>query len=112
MIIDVRKWTDEERERYRGSCVFIDGCEIPKVWYVDTEAGIVKTYAVLIGAPAEVVEMVRRWDSGRVVNDQTIFATQERFPLELLPPEYEIEAPDDGVLSRTLRGVVRVELSE
>ena len=112
MIIDVRKWTDEEREHYRGSCVFVDDCEIPKVWYVDTDAGIVKTYAVLIGAPAQVINRVRRWNSGRVVTDQMIFASQERFPMEILPPEYEIEAPDDGVLSRTLRGAVRIELSD
>jgi hypothetical protein len=112
MIIDVRTWTDEERERFRGSCVFVDECEIPKVWYADTDAGIVKTYAVLTGAPAEVIERVRRWAAGSMVTDRTIFVTQERFPLEILPPEYEIEAPDGGVLSRTLRGVVRIEMSD
>jgi hypothetical protein len=111
MIIDVRTWTDAERERYRGSCVFVNGCEVPKVWYVDTDAGIVKTYAVLFDATAELIRRVRAWTSSPGVNRHSV-CDVGWFPLDVLPPEYEIEAPDDGAVSRTLRGAVRVELSD
>lgn len=46
MTIDCRQWVNIEREpqRYR---VFVNGVEIHQVWYVDTDAGMVRSFDVL-----------------------------------------------------------------
>lgn len=108
MIVDVRTWTPADREHYRGARVLLDGREIPEVWYVDTDAGIVKTYAVLFDAPVALVERIRAALDRPALNAREIFAA-ERFSVELLPADYEIESPPDAVVSRTLRGAVSIE---
>lgn len=47
MIIDCSTWKNRQRARRRqASYVFVDGVEIHKVVYLDTEAGIVKSLDV------------------------------------------------------------------
>lgn len=45
MILDYRNMGENER-RYRNGKVLVDGEEVRLVFYVDTEAGIVKSYDV------------------------------------------------------------------
>lgn len=66
-----------------GSC-FVDGREIKQAWFVDTEAGIVKTYDVL--------------------GDGKLHSGREFTSADF--PGREVESPWDGVVSETLHGKV------
>lgn len=46
MIIDCRKWRGKEDADRERCIVHVDGQEIRGVFYVDTDAGLVKTYDV------------------------------------------------------------------
>ena len=116
MVIDVRQWSEADRARFAGATVYVDGREIHGVWFVDTDAGIVKSYYVLADAPDDTVRrfcehFTRIWK--REPSPARMRAEQfvgRRFPFELLPPNIEIEHEPDGPISRILRGAVRVEL--
>ena len=69
------------------SRVFVDGVEIPLVWYSDDEAGLVKTYAVH--------------------EDGKIHLERDRGTWDFLPG---VQVTEGGVLFRESRG--RVELMQ
>ena len=95
MILDWKNGVGPIHEYQRGK-VFVDGTEINRVFYVDTERGIVKTYDVLHNDAA--ATPTRKPDG--------TFWTAADFPGR------EVEAPEDGVLEETIRGTVRVEKPE
>lgn len=113
MIIDCQsdEWKSLPYEELgkRRRRVFLDGKELTAVWYADDEAGIVKTYHISQGESYV----------ASAVNPQTL----ERFTFDLrntkfiargfnrssVPADWEIEAPEDGVVSRTLRGKVELK---
>lgn len=93
MILDCRSpdWNfDRDRRR-----VFVNGEEIRQVWYVDTDAGIVKSYDVLGDGEPHCV-------SDGFKGHSTILYAPEDFPGR------EVECPEFGVLSETLRGTVNL----
>ena len=110
MIINVREWPklpDYGRsERERRYQVFVDGRRIQGVWYVDTEAGIVKTLHFLYDADDELIEKCQRLMPFPVFRNSTHSARS--FPLSELPQHWEIDAPPNDLISRTLRGRVEV----
>jgi hypothetical protein len=88
MIIDCNTWSNlPDRGESQRRRVFVDGVEVHGVWYVDTEAGIAKTYHVVLGGTV----------------------TSSRFKRLMVPDDWEIEAPLDGVVSRTIRGQVELK---
>ena len=98
MILDCRTWKDlpdhGESQRRR---VFVDGVEQRQVWYVDTDAQLVKTFDV--------------YGDGHAYATATGFRGDRTNPdvraAELLSDDPDVE-DRDGILSRTVRG--RVEL--
>jgi hypothetical protein len=92
MIIDCHDWgTAEEFEKNRRR-VFLDGREVFGVWYLDTDAGIVKTYCI-------------EDPYSRTGNRQRMCD----FDRSKYPADWEIEAPEDSAASRVLRGVVTLK---
>lgn len=67
--------------------VFVEGREILKVWFFDTEEGVVKTYDVM--------------------RDGLIRATDKERSADF--PGREVQCPAGGVLSETFRGAVTLE---
>jgi hypothetical protein len=47
MVIDVERGGPAAIEKLKGIRCLVDGSEVADVWYVDTEAGIVRRYDVL-----------------------------------------------------------------
>jgi hypothetical protein len=46
MILDFQRRIKPEQNEFIGGRVTVDGIEIRLVWYIDTDAGVVKTYDV------------------------------------------------------------------
>lgn len=112
MIIDCRTWGDlpdnGKSERRR---VFVDGREITGVWYVDTDAGLVKTFHLGQTGDQDAAEFfnlrAKQWEQARIRGKAY---SGHGFNRKSVPAEWEIEAPIDGVISRTIHG--KVELKE
>lgn len=88
MIIDCSKWhllPDGGQSERR--LVFVDGVEIKRVRYVDTYEGYVETMDLGDGAGAH---------------------TGRGFDRSKFPKEWEIDAPEDGAVVRTIRGHVEL----
>ena len=84
MIINCREWgTDHDYSKAGRRRVFVDGVEIQQVWYVDTGCGEVRTFDV-----AGDVRPHLAWEK-----------------IAVHPDSYD---RGDGVLSRTIRGVVEL----
>lgn len=87
MIIDCK--SEEFRNRPVRARVFLNGEEIQAVWYVDTEKGLLKTYAV--------------------VEDAGIMGTHHLSPaLKERGIREGWEMPIDGVVSKTLHGGIEL----
>jgi hypothetical protein len=94
MVIDCRSneykyaaITDPEGVRKR---VFVDGAEVQGVWYVDTEAGFVKTYHI---------------DSAHPFPMNVNMLTPEQLE-DWTKQGYEL--PADGAVSRTIYGKIEL----
>lgn len=74
-----------------GGKVLVDGVEIQQVWFADTEAGMAKSYDVFKGGGARAK---RRGDG-------TSYQATDF-------PDREVDCPEDGVVSETLRGKVEL----
>lgn len=79
-----------------GNKVFVDGIEIKLVFYVDTEAGIVKTYDVFRNG------LIRSTAGRELLSELLKVYTPSDFPGR------EVECPKNGVMSETLRGKVEI----
>ena len=84
-----------ERSLFNKTRITVDGRDITHVWFVDTKAGIVKTYNVFPGRDDRSIGWTSRKADGTV-------HTPADFPLR------EVECPPDGALSEVLRGKVQV----
>ena len=83
-------------QQYLGGRIFLDGREIKHVWYVDTDANLIRTYDVSAHPLAAVREdklAIASCDIARI------------FPSGLPP---FVEAPVGGVASWTIFGTVEV----
>ncbi len=90
MIIDCRLWwADPDRMARERVHVFIDGVEIKQVWYVDTEAGFVKTYDVLEDGAVH-----SSWDISKLRLDSSFTANWEM--------------PLGGAASKTIHGSIEL----
>jgi hypothetical protein len=112
VIIDCRTWAKlPDHGESQRSRVFLNGREIEGVWYLDTDAGIVKTFSILQDATTEQLARFRQVYFEQL--DDTamrgIKVSGQRFDRSALPAEWEIDAPNDGAVSRTLRGCVEVQ---
>jgi hypothetical protein len=90
MIIDCKEWKTSEICKSEQRRVFVDGVEIKQVFYVDTEAGLVRTYDVLGDGEAHAV----RRGFHEICHQESDF------------PGRDISAPLNGPLSETIRGAV------
>lgn len=86
MIINFREKKDSE---WFGAKVLVDGIEIWQAWFVDTDAGVVKTYDVL--------------GDKRAIN---IRADEDIAALKAADPS--LEELGCGLLSRTITGAVQL----
>jgi len=98
MILDYSRNPDGENERrwFKRGRVLVDGVEIKSAWYVDTEAGVVKTY-----------DIFRDGKFATATDRAPINAPFECWVPENFPGR-EVECPPHGVLSETLRGKVEL----
>jgi hypothetical protein len=95
MVVDCRNYRDALEAARLGLRPFVDGREIMAVWYVDTDEGLVRTFA--IHQFEGNLDYEYAWDFD--------FA---------LYPDWELAAFEgrDGMVSRTIRGTVELRASE
>ena len=91
MILDWRNRGELEKYYERGRCL-VNGLEINSAWYIDTDAGVVKTYDA--------------------IGDGTIAHLASDFDAEILAYISSIDGveidEDTGLISHTLNGKVEV----
>lgn len=88
MVIDCRIYEDAMKASSLRLRPFLDGREILKVWYADTDEGLVKTFAIHQFEGCVDFEYDRTFDFG-------------------LYSDWELETHDE-LVSRTIRGTVEL----
>lgn len=88
MIVDCRNYKDAMEAQRHHWHPFVDGREIFAVWYVDTDEGLVKTYAI-------------HQFEGRLDHEYAPYFDWGLYS------DWELEV-EDRLVSRTIRGVVEL----
>ena len=98
MILDAGKMTDDERTEFREGRkrIYVDGVEIYKVSYLDTDKGFVHTFDVFReGADGPAAYAVSRGNKGQDWKSEDF-------------PGRDVSADPGSVLIETLRGKVEI----
>jgi hypothetical protein len=104
MIIDCGTWHElPDGGKSQRRRVFVDGREISGVYYLDTDAGFVKTYKILQDADDVMLRYYRKHERADPANTMFATSTFDRF---MIPMDWMMEYIEDGPVSRTIYGNV------
>lgn len=99
--------TSPEERMLRRRDVYLDGKKMTGVWYVDTNAGIIKTYDIFQDCSDSFLSNFGPPVEGNS-SPRTLKLNTRSFDKSQFPNDWVLEFPAEGAISRTFSGAVEL----